>query len=256
MGQRGQGNYAAANTFLDSFVQYRHSLGLPASAVDIGVMEDVGYVSHNPAVLEQLKATSTHTLQEQDLIDALQLVMTECTAPSPSAAGYRNPAQLAIGLRSTKLLSDPSNRIIWRRDIRMSQYKNLETVTASSSGAANEDLKQFLAAVAKEPSILNQQSNVDFLTHEIGMRLCNFMLQPEEDIDVKQPLSAMGMDSLIAIEIRNWWRQTLKLEISILEIINSGSIEQLGTNASEGLKRKYEVPPNSEEDTYLLMKAP
>lgn len=256
VGQWGQGNYAAANTFLDSFVQYRQALGLPASAVDIGVMEDVGYVSQNQAVLEQFRATSTYTLREQDLMDALQLVMTKCTAPPPSAAGYRNPGQLVIGLRSTKPLSDPSNRAIWKRDVRMSQYRNLETVTASNSGAVSEDLVQFLAAVAKEPSMLIEQPNVDFLTHKIGVRLCNFMLQSEEDLDVKQSLSALGLDSLVAIEIRNWWRQIFRLEISVLEIMNIGSIEQLGKKAAEGLQRKYEVPSGGDGDTYLLMKAP
>jgi aryl carrier-like protein len=247
VGQWGQGNYSAANTFLDSFVQYRQALGQPASAVDIGVMEDVGYVSQNPAVLEQFKATSAHTLREQNLMDALQLAMKNCTAPPPSAAGYRNPTQLVIGIRSTKPLSDPSNRAIWKRDVRMSPYRNLEVVTASIKGAVNEDLKQFLAAVAKEPSLLNEQSNVDFLTHEIRVRLCNFMLRSEEEIDVKQSLSALGVDSLVAIEIRNWWRQSLGLEISILEIMNSGSIERLGKIASEGLQRKYEVPAGNNE---------
>jgi Phosphopantetheine attachment site len=69
-------------------------------------------------------------------------------------------------------------------------------------------------------------------------------------------LSAFGVDSLVAIEIRNWWRQSLGLEISVLEIMNSGSIERLGKNASEGLQRKYEVHAGNDEDTYLLMKAP
>ncbi len=256
VGQMGQGNYAAANAFLDSFVQYRQGLGQPASAIDIGVMEDVGYVSQNPAVLEQFKAQSTHTLREQNLMDTLQLVMTECTAPPPSAAGYRNPTQLVIGLRSTKPLSDPSNRTIWKRDIRMSLYRNLETFALANTGPVNEALKHFLAAVAREPSMLNEQSNVSYLTHEIGARLCNFMLQPEDDIDVKQSLMTLGLDSLVAIEIRKWWRQCLGLEISVLEIMNSGSIEQLGKTASEGLQRKYEVPGAKKEHTYLLMKAP
>ena len=42
-------------------MQYRHALDHPASAINIGVMDDVAYVAQNPAVLDQLKATSAHT---------------------------------------------------------------------------------------------------------------------------------------------------------------------------------------------------
>lgn len=257
VGQWGQANYAAANCFLGSFVQYRHSLGRPASVVDIGVMEDVGYVSQNPAVLEQFKATSAHTLREQDLLDALQLVMTQCSAPPPQSDGYINTAHLSIGLRSTRSLADPSNRTIWKRDVRMSMYRNMESVGTTNSGTANEGLKQFLAGIASEPSILNAQPNLDYLTHEIKAQLCSFMIRAEEDVDAKQSLSALGVDSLVAIEIRNWFRQSLGLDISVLEIMNAGSMEQLGIVAADGLRRKYETGVNEEGgDTYLLMKAP
>ncbi|KAL8697590.1 MAG: hypothetical protein Q9201_007051 [Fulgogasparrea decipioides] len=256
VGQWGQGNYAAANTCLDSLVQYRHGLGLPASAIDIGAMEDVGYVSQNPAMLEQIKATGTHTLREADLIDTLQLMMTKRTSMPPSTAGYCNPMQIVIGLRTTRSLSDPSNRAIWKRDVRMSLYRNMEGETQSNSGAFNEDLKHFLAAVARQPSMLNEQLNLDFLTRQIATRLYSFMLQSEDEVDVRQSLSALGVDSLVAIEIRNWWRQNLGLEISVLEIMNSGSIEQLGKIAADGLLRKYETPGTNNTDTYLVMKAP
>lgn len=140
----------------------------------------------------------------------------------------------------------------------MSLYRNLETSTASGTGAGNEDLKAFLASVAQDPGKMNEQSNIDFLTREIAKRLCNFMLQSEEDVDVKMSLVDFGVDSLVAIEIRNWWRQGLGLEISVLEIMNSGSIEQLGRSAAGALVRKYDVPAGGGEgeDTYLLMKAP
>ncbi|KAL5002239.1 hypothetical protein BDV10DRAFT_157424 [Aspergillus recurvatus] len=61
VGYSGQANYAAGNTFLGAFVQYRHSLGRHCSAVNTGVVEDVGYVSRNPHLLDHFWAMSPHS---------------------------------------------------------------------------------------------------------------------------------------------------------------------------------------------------
>ena len=53
-GQWGQAKYNTGNTFLDAFMSYRHSLGLPANVVNIGSIGNVGYVSE---VLDTLRAT-------------------------------------------------------------------------------------------------------------------------------------------------------------------------------------------------------
>ena len=47
VGQKGQANYAAANVFLDSFAVYRQKMGLAACCVDLGAIEDVGYMSEH-----------------------------------------------------------------------------------------------------------------------------------------------------------------------------------------------------------------
>ncbi|CAH0024600.1 unnamed protein product, partial [Clonostachys rhizophaga] len=52
VGNKGQGNYAAANTFLDAFASYRESLGLRANTVNLGVIQDVGYVAEQGSILE------------------------------------------------------------------------------------------------------------------------------------------------------------------------------------------------------------
>jgi hypothetical protein len=44
VGNRGQAAYSAANTFLNAFVQYRLTLGLPASSLDLTAVSDAGYL--------------------------------------------------------------------------------------------------------------------------------------------------------------------------------------------------------------------
>lgn len=117
-GQPGQASYASANTFLNSFAQYRRNLNLPCSVIDIGGIEGVGVLSENPAILSQIRAISAITLEEQDLFNAIQVSISRSlrgkAAPGPRR-GYLNPDQLAIGLRSSSAVTSPSNRCLAAR---------------------------------------------------------------------------------------------------------------------------------------------
>ncbi|PGH00300.1 hypothetical protein AJ80_09194 [Polytolypa hystricis UAMH7299] len=258
VGQPGQANYAAANTFLDSFVQYRHSLSLPASVIDIGVVEDIGYVAQNQTTLEQLRASSYHFVPERDLLDSVQLALQKSwpqqppspptTAPAPGLTSCANPSQITIGLKSSKPLSAPDNRIVFRRDIRLSIHRNLEVLIETDKQHTNEGLKEFLVAVSTDPSILENPETIDFLNAEMRNVIDTFILRPDDSDDDGEgggggsggvSLANLGVDSLVSIEIRNWWRQILGLEISVLEIMNAGSIAQLAGIALGGLKVKF-----------------
>jgi hypothetical protein len=124
----------------------------------------------------------------------------------------------------------------------------------NDNATASEGLKGFLASVASTPTMLDEEKNVDFLTQEIGKRIRSFMVQSDDVVDVKMTLSDMGVDSLVSIEIRNWWRMGLALDISVLEIMSAGSIERLGAATVEGLRGKY--GPKDGPHPGLAMKAP
>jgi len=244
-GYYGQSNYASANTFLDAFSQYRHSLGLTASVMDIGPVDEVGFLSRTAAARENFLAVST-LLTEQNFLDYLQLAIARSStkyAPPKTlgalSSGYQAPNHIVQTTQSKLPIMDSQNAILWKRDPRMAIYRNIETTSTAEKTEAGDQLKQFLSSMMSDPSRLDQKSSADIVAEELRKCLSNFLPKGDEEIGMTLTLSAMGIDSLVAIEVRNWWKQSLGIEISVLELLSGGSIEQLGEFAVKRLKVKY-----------------
>ncbi|KAF1990145.1 hypothetical protein K402DRAFT_371161 [Aulographum hederae CBS 113979] len=242
IGQPGQANYGGANTFLDAFVQFRAAAGLPASVVDIGAVEDVGYIAHTEALLKRMKTTSAFGIREKELLNALTVAMTPFSAPKQDPRNVvekfvaRN--HFVLGLGSTTPLRDVANRSIWKKDRRMAVYHNtLTSSTTSSSAGSNDALKTFLNSAKTDPALLTAPSTATFLAREIGKKLFDFLLKSEEDLDTSLSLADLGMDSLVAIEMRSWWKVVFGFDISVLEMLGKGTLEALGRCAAEGVAR-------------------
>lgn len=249
MGYYGQANYAAANTFLDTFAQYRHSQGLKASVQDIGAINDVGFISQNPAVKASMQAGSTRLITEQDFLDTLQLTIARSSSGPGSCPGkpdepenglaFHNPCQVTQMSECQLPIMDPENHIIWKRDPRMAIYRNIET-TSTKTETANSGFKSFLSDINAGPALLQQPAAAEFLARELRDRVAAFLMRQggEEPLDLGLTLTEAGVDSLVAIEVRNWWKQNLGVEISVLELKNGGSMLDIGGLAAKRLREK------------------
>lgn len=265
-GQWGQANYNAGNTFLDAFVSYRHSLGLAASVVNIGVVGDVGYVSENPSVLDSLRGTGQYIMREPELLDCLELMLKRSGPASsdrtsargvdskiqaltrPGTFRYVQSSQLGTGLRSLLPITSPNNRTPWRRDPRMLVYRNIEQgagagadTAASGDSASGEELSRFLRDIASDMALLKSGEAAALLAREVGRTLLGFMMRAEGELDLDAPLGTVGIDSLVSIELKNWIRRRIGAEVTVLEIVRAESLARLGETVQGKLVEKYQA---------------
>lgn len=238
VGQPGQANYASANTFLDAFVKFRTSKGLPCTSLNIGAVEGAGYLVQDDELLKKMKGTGWRAVQESELLDVLGTAMrqslsapAQVTAPESSLV---NPSQTLVGIAPVIPLSSPDSSATLRKDVRMSVFRNIRS--QAKGGASSDGLRQFLSAAKASPETLSKPESIVLLAQEIGKKLLGLVLRPADDeIDVSLSLSQLGLNSMVAVEMRAWWKQMFGLDISVLEMLSMGTLEALGKQAAGGL---------------------
>lgn len=234
-GYPGQSNYAAANSFLNAFVHYRHTLGLPASVINLGVMDEVGFVARTPLVLERFRQQGTHILTVQDLLDTMQISVANQRPNQYNGSGILGLTHLNVGF----VTKDTGCAPRLRQDIRLSLVRDLKQRSARNLGYSGAPLKEFLSCVAADSSVLADPASSEILTKEICRMFCSLLSIPEEEFDPSRAVSDLGVDSLVKIEIRKWWRRHLDLDISIFEISNVQSVTHLVDSAIRSLGEKF-----------------
>ncbi|KAI6827416.1 polyketide synthase [Hortaea werneckii] len=246
LGSYGQANYAAANAFLDSFVQYRQNLGQAASVIDIGAVGDVGYVAETQVAAENMESMAGRLISEQDFLNCLQLAIARSTpterrnkGPSTEADGYIDLKQVILLNSSILSMADPSNQIFWRKDPRMGIYRNVQRTSAESPTTDSNSLRRLVATLKADSSIADQAELAQTLARELSKQVATVLMLGEDEIDVDRSLTDVGMDSLVAIEMRNWWKQNLGVDVSVLELKDGRSILRLGELAATRLKERY-----------------
>ena len=80
-------------------------------------------------------------------------------------------------------------------------------------------------------AILKNKESVAFLAHEIGKKLFALVLRSEEEIQTSVSLAGLGMDSLVAIEMRSWWKSTFGFNISMLGLLGMANVEASAADA-------------------------
>lgn len=246
LGQPGQANYASANSFLDAFVQYRKGMGLPCTAIDLGAVEDAGYLASNQHLLRKMQGMGWRAVREVELLAALDLALSSSQPSEPSSDGIVvDKNRFLLGITPAIPLNSSESSVRLRQDVRLSVYHNNSQKRGAEGSSKDRDsaLAEFLAHARADPvTVLREGADqaAGRLAFEIGERLLGLLLRSGEEVVISKSLLELGLDSLVAIELRAWWKGAFGFDITVLEMLGMGTLEALGRKALEGLRSLYD----------------
>ncbi len=204
LGSPGQSNYATGNAFLDGMVGYRRSLDLPATSINWGPWADSGMAA---------EAGRDSQLSGR----GMQLL--------PSGESLELMSQL-IGQRARQVVVMNVN---WGELVRAMGGKVAPILRVVAAGVesggeetSSED-RTFRESLLTMPVGERMEKLVAFFSNQ----LAQIMGMEVPDVDVVSPLSTMGMDSLMAIELKNKIERRLQTSLPMSVLIHEPSVNSL-----------------------------
>lgn len=216
IGNRGQANYSAANVFLDAFACFRRSQGLSACSVDLGVIEDAGVIAENADLHNQFDSKTFAGINDGLLRKILYMSILQQTGPAP-------PSNQAATQMITGLVTPQPADSVLKDDARFAALFTGKGDSGALSGAkgGNAEVQAVLLLLASKTA---EPAAVLKATIDAVNGCFVRMLQLPEPMDPARPLSVYGIDSLAAVEVRNWVRTELNALVTTLDILNASSL--------------------------------
>jgi NADPH:quinone reductase-like Zn-dependent oxidoreductase/acyl carrier protein len=212
-GNPAQGNYAAANAFLDSLAHHRRALGLPALAINWGVLGGEGYVARNERVAEFLARQGTAALTPKEVTSLMESFLTA------------NATQMAaIRVDWAK----------WRQSFRGMQDNPLvqrifeSGVEVQESGGGSSDWRQKIQSAGPD-------EREDVIGQAVRDVVGSVLRVKPDSLRNDQPLTDLGLDSLMGVEIENLLESSVGVALPPTSLMRARTIGQIASLISEHL---------------------
>jgi acyl transferase domain-containing protein/acyl carrier protein/phospholipid N-methyltransferase len=220
-GNPAQGNYAAANAFLDSLAHHRRALGLPALTINWGALGGEGYVARNERVAEFLARQGTGELSPREVVDLMES---------------------SLAANSTQVIAFRVDWAKWRQAFRSMQEKPLlerifATIEGQETPGVVSDYRQRIESAAPEEveGIVGQA---------VRDAVASVLRVKPETLRDDQPLTDLGLDSLMGVEIENTLDASLGVALPPASLTRARTIGQIVSMIAEhmGAKRTGATP--------------
>lgn len=220
VGNPGQSNYAAGCTFQDALAWHRSQRGQKAVSIDLSVMRSIGIVAETERLQQHFQSSKGFIqVEETEFLSLLDI----CCDPSYHPKGHQ--CQVVMGLETpasllARSLEPPE---ILQRPL-FARFSQLPGRSGSSSDGTAGDVDA--ARLFRQVESAAERAQV--VVEALSKRLARTLSIKLEDVDTHQALHAYGVDSLIAVELRNWLGKEFAADVPVFEIVSGKTIEAVG----------------------------
>jgi NADPH:quinone reductase-like Zn-dependent oxidoreductase/SAM-dependent methyltransferase/acyl carrier protein len=214
-GNPAQGSYGAANAFLDSLAHHRRELGLPALTINWGVLGGKGYVARNKRVAEFLARQGTTELSPREVMTLLESSLTAAvTQVMAIRVDWSKWRQFFRGMQENPLLEH-----IFAALECQEARSTADDFRLKIESAAPEELEGIIGLAVRDA---------------VGSVL---RVKPGALLD-EQPLTDLGLDSLMGVEIENSIEASLGVALPQASLLRARTIGQIVALIAEQMGAK------------------
>ncbi len=205
-GNPAQGNYSAANAFLDSLAHHRQALGLPALTVNWGVLGGEGYVARNERVADFLARQGTLAISPGEATALLESFLRAGIAQAVSIrVDWGKWRQFFRTMQENPFLERIFNAL-----------ENQEPVGATSDWRSRIDA----ARPAEKQAVICQA-----VREAVG----SVLRVKADSLRDDQPLTDLGLDSLMGVEIETSLEAAVGVALPPTSLMRARTIGQIAS---------------------------
>ncbi|MGZ8226063.1 MAG: SDR family NAD(P)-dependent oxidoreductase [Methylococcaceae bacterium] len=213
-GNPGQGNYVAANLWLEALAAYRRQQGLPATCVCFGAIDDVGFLARNEKIKDALQSRiGGAALSSSSALATLeQMIMTNSPTLGVTHYDWRALSNFLPTARAPKFheLASQAPNTDSHDDHRADIKRLLEELS-------DEDLKTTFIEMLKE-------------------ELSQILLVAKEKINADHSMYDMGLDSLMGVELMIAIESRFDVQIPVMALSEAPTLNKLADRLIASLR--------------------
>ncbi|CAG8974312.1 hypothetical protein HYALB_00011982 [Hymenoscyphus albidus] len=245
IGSTTQANYAAGCSYQDTLAHHRVSVGEKATTFDLGFMLDDGVLTENSKMMTILKRTGYLVgITQQELYALLE---HHC---NPSQ-GLSTPlkTQVVIGIDVPASLKAKSIRTpVFMRRPPFRHFYNMRSALPSKGDDDKSNKESNELSISKVlASVKSLEEAAGKISHSLMAKLSRALAIPAENLDSSKAMHTYGVDSLVAVELRNWFVQTLDADVAIFELLGNATFQDIGVLVAGKSRLVLELLNNSQK---------